>query len=123
MKRLLALFAVAILTIGCDEKKTGPKPPSSTNPPAEAAKVDPKEEAEFAAELAKLSPEDRKLAEEQKFCADETDSRLGSMGEPIKVMVEGEPVFVCCKGCAKAVLKDPKKTLATVKELKEKNKK
>ena len=34
--------------------------------------------------LAKLSPEDRKAAEEQMFCATATTSRLGYMGVPTK---------------------------------------
>jgi len=70
--------------------------------------------------LSKLSPEDRKLAEAQQFCAVEGDHRLGSMGTPYKVMVEGQPVFLCCKSCEKKALTHPEKTLARVKELKEK---
>ncbi|HEX6962497.1 MAG TPA: hypothetical protein VF175_11560 [Lacipirellula sp.] len=48
--------------------------------------------------LANLSPEDRALAEKQKICP-VTDEPLGSMGAPIKVVVEGREVFVCCEGC------------------------
>jgi hypothetical protein len=77
-------------------------------------------EAEIKAALAKLSPEDRKLAEAQKFCAVETENRLGSMGVPVKVIVKGQPVFLCCKGCRKSALAYPDKTLATVKALKKK---
>jgi hypothetical protein len=50
--------------------------------------------------------DDRKLAEEQKFCAIENDNRLGSMGTPVKVMVKDQPVFLCCKGCQKKALSD-----------------
>jgi hypothetical protein len=46
--------------------------------------------------------------------------RLDSMGKPVKVMVNGEPVFLCCGSCKKKALADPEKTLARVKELKEK---
>ena len=78
------------------------------------------QEADIRANLAKLTPDDRQLAEAQKFCAVENDSRLGSVGVPLKVMVKDEPVFVCCKSCVKAAQADPDKTLATVRELKAK---
>jgi hypothetical protein len=79
-----------------------------------------KEEAEIKANLAKLSPADRKLAEAQRWCAIEDDTRLGEMGVPFKVVLNGQPVFLCCKGCKKQAEKDPEKTLAKVKELKAK---
>lgn len=78
------------------------------------------EEARIQANLAKLSPEDRILAEAQRWCAVEDDHRLGSMGVPAIVLVKGQPVFLCCKGCKEEALADPDKTLAKVKELKEK---
>ena len=49
--------------------------------------------------LAKLSPEDRRLAEAQGYCAVQEDSRLGSMGTPVKLLLKGQPVFLCCRGC------------------------
>jgi hypothetical protein len=78
-------------------------------------------EAEIKANLAKLPEKDRKLAEEQKFCPI-TEERLGDpeMGSPIKIMVKDQPVFLCCKGCQKKALAEPDKTLAKVKELKDK---
>jgi len=89
---------------------------------ATLAKVEQlKEEVEVAANLAKLSAEDRKVAEAQKFCASYGESRLGAMGKPIKLMVLGEPVFICCSGCEKDVRKDEKKSLELVKKIKEKN--
>ncbi len=78
------------------------------------------EKGTIAANLAKLSPEDRKLAEAQKYCAEE-DSLLGAMGVPVKIMLKGQPVFVCCKGCVEKAQEEPDKTLARVKELKAKN--
>jgi hypothetical protein len=44
------------------------------------------------------------------------------MGVPVKVMVKGQPVFLCCKTCRKQALADPDKTLARVDELKAKAK-
>ncbi len=76
--------------------------------------------AEVEANLAKLSPEDRKLAEAQKFCVVESDTQLGAVGVPLKVTLKDEPVFVCCEACLKEAKADPLKTLAKVKELKAK---
>jgi hypothetical protein len=56
------------------------------------------EDAEVKDALAKLSPEDRALAEAQETCP-VTGEILGSMGIPIKVTVEGRDAFVCCEGC------------------------
>lgn len=41
---------------------------------------------------------------------------LGSMGDPIDLVVEGKLVRLCCKGCAKPVRKDPAKFVAKVDE-------
>ncbi len=68
--------------------------------------------------LAKLSAADRRLAQTQKFCPVNQGSRLGSMGVPVKVMIDGRPVFVCCEGCRTEALGDPKKTLDKVEKLK-----
>ena len=57
--------------------------------------------------MAKLSPEDRKLAESQVCCAIDQDSPLGSMGPILKVMAKGQPVFVCCRGCESEVRSNP----------------
>jgi membrane fusion protein, copper/silver efflux system len=73
------------------------------------------EEAKIQAALAKLPPEDRKLAEAQKFCAVLDENRLGSMGVPIKLSVDGQSVFVCCTGCKSDALADPTKTLEKLK--------
>jgi len=73
--------------------------------------------AEVAANLAKLSREDRELAESQKFCAIQNNNRLGEMGVPAKVMVNGQPVFLCCSGCEKTAVSNPERTLAKVAEL------
>jgi hypothetical protein len=76
-----------------------------------------KKEAKIKAGLAKLSPEDRKLAETQKYCPVQK-TRLGSMGKPVKLVLQGKPVFLCCEGCEDDARKDPATTLATVEKLK-----
>ena len=109
-----AAFFVAGCTIGTSEKPVKASVAAKPEPPASA------EDAEIQANLAQLNTEDRKLAEAQKWCAVDDDSRLGSMDPPFKVMVKGEPVFLCCGGCQKRALADPDKTLAKVAELKTK---
>lgn len=76
------------------------------------------QEVEIRAALAELSSEDRELAEAQRYCPVLRENRLGSMGAPVKLMVNDQPVFLCCKGCKDAALADPQETLATVQRLK-----
>jgi hypothetical protein len=43
------------------------------------------------------------------------------MDVPIKLMIDGQPVFLCCDGCKAAALEKPKETLERVKKLLSKN--
>jgi Cu(I)/Ag(I) efflux system membrane fusion protein len=70
------------------------------------------------AELAKLPAEDRRLAEAQKYCPVLQTNRLGSMGPPVKVLIEGVPVFLCCGSCDEKAKTNAEKTLQTVGRLK-----
>jgi hypothetical protein len=67
----------------------------------------------IAANLAKLSDEDKKLAEAQKTCPTSGEP-LGSMGVPRKLTLKGETVFVCCASCVKGAEADPDSTLKKV---------
>jgi hypothetical protein len=108
--RFIALVSFIFLSLaitGCAEKSAPPaKPPSK--------------EEEIQAALSKLSPENRALAEAQKMCP-VSNEPLGSMGTPEEVKLDGQTVFICCGHCKKRAEQDPAKTLAKVKELKEKN--
>lgn len=42
------------------------------------------------------------------------DEPLGSMGQPVKVMVGDKPIYLCCKGCVKKVQAQPAEYLAMV---------
>jgi len=75
--------------------------------------------AEVKANLDKLDPEDKKLAEAQKFCAVQNGIRLGAMGVPVKVMVKGQPVLLCCEGCVDRAKNKPDQVLDNVQKLKE----
>lgn len=88
-------------------------PPAASAPPALTAK----EAAEVKAALAKLSPDDRRLAEAQVLCPVMEKNYLGSMGKPFKVLVKGQPVFLCCEGCDEKALANPDQTLAKVQKL------
>ena len=73
------------------------------------------------ASLSKLSAEDRKSAEQQGFCAVQNGVKLGAMGTPAKVIVNGQPVFLCCESCLVRAQSNPEQTLAKVNELKAKS--
>src|SRR6187399_57890 len=91
---------------------------SSATPASKPPVTQSDEAKKISDALAKLSPEDRKLAEEQKFCP-ESGELLGSMDTPIKVNLKnGKTVFVCCDGCVKDAEKDADATLKKVADLK-----
>ena len=106
---VLVLSLGTCCVVGCGEKSA----------PTPAANASQAEDPKIAAAIAKLPEEEQAIATAQKFCAVETNSALGSMGKPFKVMIDGKPVFLCCAGCEDEALKDPQKTLAKVEELKQ----
>jgi hypothetical protein len=71
------------------------------------------------AALAELGKEAQRLAEVQRVCPI-SGELLGSMGKPVKVVLDKQTVFLCCKSCEDDARKDPKKTLAKVRERKAK---
>jgi hypothetical protein len=113
-KLCLAALLISSLSLGC--RNSAADEPAGSD---QATAQDPKE-AEIKSGLAELSPEERKAAQEQRFCAVQTENRLGSMGTPIKVTIKEETVWLCCKGCVKKARANPEKTLAKVKALKAK---
>ncbi len=58
-----------------------------------------------------LSPEDRRLIERQKVCP-VTGESLNAMGGPVRVIVDGRTVFVCCAACEKPIRKNPQQYLS-----------
>jgi hypothetical protein len=97
------------------ESSTGAKEVAAAPAPQPAA--DSSREAKIKAALARLDDGDRPLAEAQGYCPIQ-ESRLGSMGVPVKVTIKGQPVFLCCKGCHEDALAHPEQTLAKVEKLK-----
>ncbi len=65
--------------------------------------------------LADFSEEDRKSAMKQHFCP-VSGEMLGTMGEPEKVKVQGQQVWICCDSCKDKLLADPDKYLAKLND-------
>lgn len=85
------------------------------------ATLDAKSDSKIQLALRKLSDSDRRLAESHKYCPILANSLLGSMGPPVKLMLNDQPVFVCCTGCEKSARTNPEQTLKKVQQLKEQN--
>jgi hypothetical protein len=96
-------------------KAEAAKAPADGDKAKGAQEID--EDPAIEAGLQKLPPEDRQLAEAQRFCPILTENRLGVMGKPFKVMVDGEPVFLCCEGCKDKALAKSAETIAKVRQL------
>jgi len=123
VKLLLKGQPVFLCCKGCeDEAKADPDRTLTTAEGPKPGDVAPAPVADRAAKikanLARLGDEDRKLAEEQKYCPIERDNLLGKMGKPVKVMIEGRPVFLCCPSCEDDARAHPEKTLKAVEEQK-----
>jgi hypothetical protein len=81
---------------------------------------DPAAEKAVAEGLEKLGPVARAAAAAQRYCAVQGTIRLGSMGPPVRVSVNGKDVYLCCPGCRLEALKDPDKTLQTAERNRDK---
>lgn len=123
MRTMLGVMCLTLAaTIGCSDGSVPSPSPSPTPAAPASAGTESQEDPKIEAALNELSEEDRTLAKAQKFCAVAEKGRLGSMGKPVKIMIEGQPVFLCCDGCEEDALKNPQETLAKVEKLKEANK-
>jgi len=96
---------------GSGSGKVGAVAVRPTTPDDEAEKV--------AAAMAKLSPADRKLAQNQRYCPIRHEP-LGTMGIPVRITLDGKPAFVCCKACVAEAQANPEKTLEQVEAYKRK---
>ncbi len=76
----------------------------------------PKENLRVKANLVRLNPADQVLAAAQKLCP-VTGGPLGGMGVPVKLMLDNQPVFLCCGSCTDDARKDVARTLERVKKL------
>jgi YHS domain-containing protein len=122
----LCISVVAIVALaagGCGAAgTTGPSPsetkgraqPESGPTPSAAAPAAPAD-APVPEGLKELSAEDRAAAEKQRVCP-VSGELLGSMGKPVKIVVQGRTVFLCCSGCEAAFRKDPEKYFEKMKK-------
>ncbi|TWU39428.1 hypothetical protein [Novipirellula artificiosorum] len=78
-----------------------------------------KAEKKIEQSLSSLSADDQKLVKAQRFCPVMTYDRLGAMGTPLKLVIEGKPVFVCCKACVDEANAGVAKTVKTVEKLRD----
>lgn len=92
---------------------SGGSTPSSTVRPSTPENPQSKTEGG----LAKLPAADRLIAKAQGICP-VLDTKLGSMGAPVKVSLKGESVFLCCAGCLGEAKAKPDAILAKVAEFK-----
>jgi hypothetical protein len=77
---------------------------------------------EIQAVRSKLPADERRLVELQDYCPVMADSRLGSMGAPLKITIKDQAVYLCCKGCLRRARANEDTTLAKVERLKAKQK-
>ena len=66
--------------------------------------------------LAALAESDREGIARQQVCP-VTGAKLGGMGDPVKVLIDGQPLYLCCKGCVAKVKRNPEAYLAKVAQL------
>jgi Cu(I)/Ag(I) efflux system membrane fusion protein len=63
--------------------------------------------------IARLPKADQALALAQKRCPI-TDAPLGGMGVPVKVLIKGQAVFLCCPGCEEEAKAEAEETLKKI---------
>ena len=129
----MLILGALVIGDGCGSSRTEqPQPPRQSSPPlatqeeTSQARKKPTEAEIMAAgghveDLQALTAEDRVAAKKQRICP-VTGALLGSMGEPYKIDVKGQTVFLCCQGCAGAILQDPDKYLKELDEASAKDK-
>ena len=65
--------------------------------------------------VAALTAADQAGVAKQRICP-VMDTPLGDHGNPIKLMVGNEPLYVCCKGCIRKVQQNPQAYLAKARQ-------
>ena len=110
---LISFVALAMGLIGCGQHASSPAPgpqtPAATAAPAQESPGPAIGESKAHAKST-LTEADRKLIAQQKVCP-VSGEELGAMGDPVKVVVKGRTVFLCCDGCEEALRADPDKYL------------
>lgn len=105
---LLASIGIVLALAGCTQQNPTATDEHTANGRVHDDDRPPSNSAEVEAVLAKLSPEDRRLAKQQQVCP-VTGEPLGSMGVPTKISLEGKSIFICCAGCEDTIRENPEK--------------
>ena len=113
MKTVLNIFAITCLGISTLVGCGGDDAATDSVAPTEVQDSASSENPKIEAALAKLSTEDRAWAEKQADCVGGGDA-LGSMGMPIKLDLDGTPVFICCEGCRDTAIENKDEILANL---------
>ena len=87
--------------------ENAPLPPHSTATFTQAVVLS---KGGLQVDLAELDPSDQARIARQRVCP-VTGAELDSMGGPVKVLVGGQPLYLCCKGCLSKVKNAPEKFL------------
>ncbi len=95
---------------GLDSTSSGASAGPRKDKPAGATSED---DAGVEEVFKQLSPEDRKVAEGQVYCPI-LKTRLGTMGVPVKVVLKGRSVFLCCPLCVNKAKANERRTLDKV---------
>lgn len=103
------LVLIGIASIGCSGQP-------AANPPSQpiGSEGGVSNDKSLPKGLTELSDVDRTAALKQAVCP-VTGAKLGSMGAPPKVVVNGREVFLCCDGCKEKLREEPDKYLAKLK--------
>jgi len=105
------IFALFVLIgIAACLEKPGQLQPLSTVPPADTHAASPNESADAAA--AKAEAEAESSDQYPLDVCVVSGEKLGSMGPPVEVEVEGRTVKLCRAGCKPQLLAEPAKYLA-----------
>jgi hypothetical protein len=107
---VIALFGFIGSSLAAGSQNSSQKDTGPQNPAPVVA-------SDAAGPLAAVKQTDKELIEKQKTCP-VTDQTLGAMGKPVKVVVKGRTVFLCCAGCKKKIMADPDKYLKKLDEKK-----
>ena len=117
---MLFRFAVPALMVfimlpGCNQSPSPTETTESSTIQNDGHTHDDGEMAKMEEGLASLSEEDRTSAKAQHVCP-VSGEMLGTMGEPEKVDVNGQNVWICCAGCKDKLLESPDEYLAKLKQ-------
>lgn len=118
-KALTAAILLAVFSVGCKSGGGSTAPSSaSTSQPIPTPLTYPEQQP--AADFSATTPVSTQRFEgpsaptnaDSQFCP-VTGARLGSMGEPVPVNIDGRIVHVCCSGCVTKLKQNPQKYLRT----------